>query len=188
MKLVPLLLAMATTVSLANEQCVIQERVVTKTDTTVAERGQIRRDIVPTTNGGRRCIVDFRARVGKEWHTVFGEHTWDGVRPAEEACAMAVKTAEDNLRERLGRTVSIAERILVCKDRPELQSLKNTRPGHVGDAGQFRMHPQYPERFYHNGAQCRWFIEPAFNGRDIQTYQGVVCEVQPNRWVVVDKF
>jgi hypothetical protein len=185
-KVITTLLLIATT-AMANDQCVMQERVVTQTDTKILERSKIRRDVVPSQHG-RKCIVDFRVRVGREWHTAFGEHTWPGDRPSEEACAVAVKRAEDDVQQRLGRTVAINERILVCKDRPELETLRRTQVGTIGDAGQFRIHPNYPEKFYHNGAQCRWFVEPAFTGRDIRTFQGVICNVQDQKWVVVDKF
>jgi hypothetical protein len=170
-----------------SNNCVMQERTVTQNDVKILERSTIRRDVVPAPNG-RKCIVDFRARVGSEWHTAFGEHTWPGDRPSEEACSIAVKRAEDSVRERAGRTSSMSERILVCKDRPELETLRQSQIGTVGDVGQFRIHPNYPNRFYHNGAQCRWFVEPTFNGRDIQNFQGVACEVRDNKWVVVDKF
>lgn len=170
------------------EQCVLQEKTVARSQVTIAERSTIRRDVVPAINGGKKCMVDLRVRVGLEWYTTFGEHTWPGDMPTDQACAVAVARAEDSVRDRVGRIQTTSEKTLICNDRPELSPLRNTKTGLVGDAGQFRMHPNYPNRFYHNGAQCRWFLEPEFTGRDIRAFQGVVCEVQGGKWVVVDKF
>lgn len=170
------------------EQCVLQERTVTQHLVTIEERTPVRRDVVPMPNGQRKCIVDFRVRIGNSWHSAMGEHAWDGQAPSSEACATAVARAESQVRERVGRSQSSAERILVCKDRPELKELASSVVGTVGDAGQFRVHPQYHQRFWYNGAQCRWFVEPAFTGTAIHTYQGIVCDLGQNRWVVVDKF
>jgi hypothetical protein len=31
-------------------------------------------------------------------------------------------------------------------------------------------------------------LDSAWTGRDIHTYQGVICQLQDSTWVVVDKF
>jgi len=175
-------------VSLANDQCVMQDRTVSRGQVVIAERSNIRTEVVPTTANQRRCLVNFRARIGTDWHTAFGEHEWDGARPREEACAVAVKRAEDALRERVGQSQVVSEKILICNDNPDLRTLRQTNPGTVGDLSQFRPHPDYPREFWHNGAVCRMFLDSAFVGRDIRTFQGAICRVQDNRWVVVDKF
>lgn len=173
---------------LAGEQCVIQERTVSQSQVKILERSAVRYDVVPTTNSNKKCIVDFRVRIGSSWHTAFGEYAWPGDSPENEACAIAVSRAEDLVRQRVGKSNTASERTLVCKDRSELNSLRDTRIGTVGDVSQFRPHPEYAERFWHNQAQCKWFIESTFTGRDMRAFQGVICEVQPSKWVVVDKF
>lgn len=170
------------------EQCVLQERTVTQHQAQIEERTTVRRDVVPMPGGGRKCIVDFRVRIGAQWHTAFGEYQWDGNRGSHEGCAIAVERAENAVRDRVGRGASATERVLVCRDRPELQELRESRVGTVGNAGQFRIHPQHQMRFWHNGAQCRWFVEPQFTGRDIRNYQGIICEIGRDQWVVIDKF
>lgn len=170
------------------DQCVMQEKTVSRSQVTIVERGNIRRDVVPNINGGKKCIVDLRVRIGLEWYTAFGEQNWDGSTSIEQACAMALTKAEESAKARVASTQVISEKTLVCKDRPELNTLRNTNIGNFGDAGQFRMHPNYPNRFIHNGAQCRWFLEPEFIGKDIRSFQGIVCELQNGKWVVVDKF
>lgn len=174
-------------IAVAAEQCVLQDRTTTQTRAVIQERSPIRRDIVRLNNGDRKCLVDFRIRVGANWHTAIGEHTWSGDVPATDACARAVARAESDTLARISQRVQ-SEKILVCKDRPELQELRQAHPGTVGDIAQFRPHPDYPRRFWHNGAQCRWFMESAFTGADMQLFQGIICEANPGKWVVVDKF
>ena len=172
----------------ASENCVIQERVVSRSEVTIAERSGVRRDVVPYLEGQRKCVVDFRVRIGSEWHTAFGEYVWSGDLPVSEACGRAVVSAEDQVRERVGRSQTVSERTLVCKDDDRLSLLRSASVGTVGEISQFRPHPNYPNRFRHNGAQCRWFIEPSFVNGDIRNFQGVICELKQHQWVVVDKF
>ena len=169
------------------EQCVLQERTIAQHTVNIEERSPIRRDIINIANGQQRCLVDFRVRVGTTWHTAIGEFDWPGDRDSGWACGQAVKNAEQSVMSQLGTRAS-SEQILVCKDRPELQNLQRTHPGAIGDIAQFRPHPEFPNRFWHNGAQCRWFMETAYIKSDIRVQNGIICEVQPNRWVVVDKF
>lgn len=170
------------------DNCVMQERITTQHQVIVQERSSVRREIVPQPGAQRKCMVDFRVRIGNTWHTAFGEHVWDGNQGANEACAVAVARAEDAVKQRVGRGVSVTERVLICSDRPDLQELRSTVIGTVGRNQQFRPHPEYTGRFWYRGAQCRWFVEPAFTGRDIHNFQGIICEINPDQWVVVDKF
>lgn len=168
--------------------CVLQDRTVSQAQVQIDERSPIRRSVVPYTNGQRKCVVDFRVRIGATWHSAFGDHVWPGDRPESEACAIAVVRAEDQVRERVGLTQTVSEKILVCKDEPKLASFSRTQIGTVGDIGQFRPHPEYTRRFYHNGTQCKWFLDTNFTGRDVRTFQGIICQINANDWVVVDKF
>ena len=172
----------------AQDHCVLQDRVVSRSEVVIAERSPIRRDVVPYFDGKRKCMVDFRVRIGQDWHTAIGDHVWDGHRPESEACAIAVTRAEDSVRQRVGRSQTASERILVCKDQPALQPLRNTVVGTVGDLGQFRPHPERLDRFWHNGSQCKWFVENAFQDQRVRQFQGIICEIQDSKWVVVDKF
>ena len=168
--------------------CVLQDRTVTRSETVIEERSDIRRDVVPYFEGRRKCSVSFRVRIGAEWHAAFGEHVWIGDVPAGQACAVAVARAEDEVRERVGRARSVTERTLVCQDDDRLRGLSTTQIGTVGDLHQFRPHPDRPKSFHHNGTVCRWFLDSNFTGRDVRTYQGIVCQIQDRKWVVVDKF
>ena len=182
-----LALALIPATVLAGE-CVLQERTVTRATVTIAERSRITPEVVPTVNNGKRCMVTFRARIGNEWHSAFGEYEWAGDRPREEACAVAVGRAEDEVRERVGRRLTASEKTMVCSDRPDLDTLRSTNPGTVAELHQFRPHPDYPREFWHNGAPCRYFLDSAYIKKDIRTFQGVICRVHDARWVVVDKW
>ena len=170
------------------EQCVIQEKTVSQGSVVIQERSGVRQEVVPLPNGLRRCQVSFRARIGADWHTAFGEYDWAGDLPREQACGAAVKHAEDAVRARVGQSRVISEKVLVCRDQPDLNVLRTTNPGTMGRVHQFRPHPNYPNRFWHNGAQCRWILDSIYQGRDIRTQEGVICQVQDDFWVVVDKF
>lgn len=175
--------------ALANsDQCVLQDRTVSRSAVTIAERADIRSEVVPGFGNTKKCIVNFRARIGAEWHTAFGEYEWPGDRSREEACAVAVKRAEDSVKERVGRSQVISEKVLICNDNPDLRTLRQVNPGTVGELSQFRPHPEYPSAFWHNGTHCRFFLDSVYTGRDIRTFQGIICRVQDSRWVVVDKF
>lgn len=169
-------------------ECVLQTKMVTQSAVVIQERANLRAEVVPGINGGRRCMVNFRARIGSEWHTAFGEYEWNGERPRDEACAVAVSRAEDSVRERVSRSRLVSEKVLICNDNPDLNTLRQTNPGTVAELSQFRPHPDRPAEFWHNGAPCRYFLDSAYTGRDIRTFEGVICKIHDQKWVVVDKF
>ena len=168
--------------------CVLQDRVVQRNETVIQERSQFRTEVVPLPGGNRKCMVNFRARVGVDWYTAYGEHEWSGDRPREEACARAVAQADNHVREQAGRTQTASEKVLICSDNPDLRNLRQTNPGTVGRLAQFRPHPERPNLFWHNGAQCRYFLDSQYVRSDIRTWEGVICQIGQDEWVVVDKF
>lgn len=169
-------------------ECVLQDKVVQQSQVVIAERSQITSVVVPAPNNNRKCMVNFRARVGSEWHTAFGEYEWPGDRPREEACARALSLADEQVRQRVGRSNTASEKVLICNDNPDLRSLRQLNPGTIGRLAQFRPHPDRPNRFWHNGAQCRYFLDSQFTGNDIKTWEGIICQLSQDDWVVVDKF
>ena len=182
-----LILALVPATVIASD-CFLADRTVTQSTVTIAERSRITPEVVPSPNGGRRCMVTFRVRIGSEWHTTHGQYDWPGDRPREDACAVAVSRAESEVRERVGRIQTLNEKTLVCNDRPDLDALRSTNPGTVAELHQFRPHPDYPREFWHNGAPCRYFLDSAYVESDVRTFQGVICKVHDSKWVVVDKW
>ena len=73
--------------ALATAECVLQDRTVTSHSIVIQERSGLRQTVVVPPEGGKRCIVNFRARVGSAWYTATGQYDWAGDRPANEACA-----------------------------------------------------------------------------------------------------
>ena len=182
-----LALALIPATVLASE-CVLQDRTVSRSTVTIAERSKIKPEVVPSVNNGRKCIVTFRVRIGADWHSAHGEYEWAGDRPREEACTVAVKRAEDEVRERVGRLQTVSEKTMICTDRPDLDALRSTNPGTVAELHQFRPHPDFPREFWHNGAPCRYFLDSAYVQQDVRTFQGVICKIHESKWVVVDKW
>jgi hypothetical protein len=169
-------------------ECVMQDRTVSDAVVVVQERSNIQREVVPAPDGGRRCIVNFKARVGNTWHWATGQYDWPGDRPREEACAVAMKRAEDSLRNLVRPAHVASQQVLICNDGSDMATLKNSQIGSMAKLDQFRPHPDFPNAFWHKGTHCRWFLESSFKNNDIYTYQGVICRVESERWVVVDKF
>jgi hypothetical protein len=188
LKHIATLAALTVSVIAAAQTCVLQQNTVTRTTATIQERSQISATVVPTVDGRQKCMVDMRVRIGSDWHTTFGEHTWNGDTPRDTACAVAVKRAEDAAIQRVTATAVVTENILVCNDRDNLSALRNTNPGTVAQLAQFRPHPTHTREFWHNGARCRWFVDSVWQGQDIGTMQGIICQLQDSNWVVVDKF
>ena len=182
-----LVLLLIPAVTLAGE-CVLQSRTATQNRGVITERTDVRHVITPDINGMRRCLVSFRARINNEWHTAHGEYEWTGNRPNQEACTVAYHRAEAEVQRRVTPTALASDSVLVCSDRPEHQPIRVTQIGTVGRLSQFRPHPDRPNEFYHNGTQCRWFLDTEFRQNDVNTFQGVICHVQNQNWVVVDKF
>lgn len=173
---------------LAQAECVLQDRTLRRTETQISDRQQIRAEVISAGMGQRRCVVSFRARIGNGWYSAYGEYTWPGDRPREEACAIAMDRADSQARDQAVPSHTVSERVLVCSDRPDMNTLRQTNPGTVAKLAQFRPHPDRPNRFWHNGAQCRYFLDSQYTGSDIRTWEGIVCQLQGDEWVVVDKF
>jgi hypothetical protein len=167
--------------------CVLQDKTVSQSSAVISERTQLSATVVPDPIG-KRCLVTFRARVGATWYTANGEYAWPGDTPRDSACAVAVKRAEDSVRDQVASSRVISEKILVCRDDPTLDTIRQTNPGTVGELAQFRPHPDYPREFWHNGTQCRWFLDTGFTGKTVRTWQGIICQIHDSKWVVVDKF
>ena len=182
-----LALALIPATVLASE-CVLQDRTVSRSTVTIAERSKIKPEVVPSVNNGRKCMVTFRVRIGPDWHSAHGEYEWAGDRPREEACAVAVTRAESEVRERVGRLQTVSEKTMICSDRPDLDALRSTNPGTIAELHQFRPHPDHPREFWHNGAPCRYFLDSAYVRQDVRTFQGIICRIHESKWVVVDKW
>ena len=172
----------------ASAECVMQSKTVSKQTITITKRSDITRNIVKAPTGESKCVVNFQVEINNRWHMATGEYAWDGARPSSEACAAAVALAERDVEARLQGGSAISENIMICNDDPDRNKLKASHPGTVGNLSQFRSHPDYPKSFYHNGTQCRWFVETGFARNQLQNYLGIICSLEGDKWVVVDRF
>ena len=169
------------------QECVLHKKTITHNRAVIDEIAQITSTVVPAVNG-KRCIVNFRARIGATWNTGYGDYSWDGTRPAEEACALALEKGKDAVKSRHEQTQTFSDNLLVCNDQTDLATLKNLNPGTVAKLAQFRPHPKFLSDFWYNGTRCRWILDTNWIGNDVRTFQGIICHLQDQNWVVVDKF
>ena len=170
------------------QQCVLQTRTVTQGQIQIEERSQISAQIVPVPGGDQRCMISMRGRVGATWYTGFGEFVFPRTGSPEQACVSARSRAEASIVSQAGARQVATDSTLVCKEDPSLDSLRKAEIGTVAKLAQYRPHPDYPNDFRHNGTRCRWFLDPAWTGRELRTGQGIICQLQDDNYVVVDKF
>lgn len=187
LKKIAIIAAVTASASVASQTCVMQQNTVNRTAVTIKERSQITATVVPTVDGQKKCMVDMRVRIDNEWHTAFGEHVWNGHTPKQTACAVAVKRAEDSAIRRVASTQVVTENVLICNDRDNMDTLKESNLGTVANLAQFRPHPTNTREFWYNGARCRWFLDTVYQ-QNLKTMQGIICQLQNSKWVVVDKF
>jgi len=74
-----------------------------------------------------------------------------------------------------------------CVEEPG-QTVRQVRIGDLVRESWVREHPVIKQDFAYRGNRCRWFLESGTAKRDLVQYQGIICEVQPNAWRVIDKF
>jgi len=173
---------------LAQAECVMTDRTTTAATVQIEERSDVRRDIVPSPNAGyRRCQVSYKARIGAQWYLAMGVYDWLGNAPDAEACAVAMSRADASVRTHVAPVGVRGESTLVCTDRPNMDTLRRTAVGTQERLHQFRPHPDYPKEFWHNGTSCRWFLATEWAQTDVQTREGVICKLETDQWVVVDK-
>ena len=170
------------------QQCVLQTKTVTQGQIQVEERSQVSSQIVPVQGGDQRCMVSMRGRVGATWYTGFGEFVFARTGSPEQACLSARSRAEASITAQAGARLVATDSTLVCREDPTLDAVRRTDVGTVAKLAQYRPHPDYPNDFRHNGTRCRWFLDPAWTGRDLRTGQGIICQLQDDNYVVVDKF
>lgn len=168
--------------------CTLYDRSVSTDTAVIAQRSGMRQHVVPAPTGGQRCLVSFQALIGNEWYAAQGQYDWAGDRPSSEACAVAAERADQAALKQAAPALVRSEKVLICNDRTDTDQIRQAHPGTIGSRHQFRPHPDYPHHFWHNGAECTWFLEPAFVGGDIYRYQGVICQLNQKDWIVVDKF
>lgn len=72
-----LILAALVPVSVLASECVLDSRTVTASSVQIEERSALRQEVVPSPDGGRRCIASFKARIGASWYWTQGQYDWE---------------------------------------------------------------------------------------------------------------
>lgn len=172
-------------VGTVSAECVLQSTTVNTSVGSVESIDNIQRSIIPT-DSGYTCSVRFKALIGNQWYTTTGEYDYTQTNH-NSACATAVSAGKRNLLDRLSSETQ-SRQILTCHDDESQKTMQKINRGESGYLSQFRPHPKYPDYFNHHNARCRWFIDPAFNGVEVDTFEGIVCNLNSDQWTVVDKF
>lgn len=174
----------------AQATCVIVDRTAVDSTAEIRQRSglQTRTLPAPGLTGWSRCEVVFHAQIGDRWYLTQGHYDWPGDRPAAEACGIAQTRADAQARVLAGPSTIATHQTMICSDHPSAQQVQSAQIGQTAALHQFQPHPNFPQEFWHNGSRCRWFVEPHFRARDIHHYQGVICQLRQEAWVVVDKF
>lgn len=83
-------------------------------------------------------------------------------------------------------TAKMAEQ---CVEESAIQ-MREARIGDLVRPTEVAEHPVVRQEFAYKGTVCRWYYEAgvASGSRDITTVQGIICQVRPAVWRVIDKF
>ena len=142
--------------------------------------------VVPTVDG-KRCSTTFRIQINGLWFDGYGAHEWSDNTDDVTACKIAEEMGKQEIiRNSFGSQVA-SQRDMVCSDEPRIVE----RPVQVGDLireSQVMPNPDKPKPFKYKGTQCKWYIETDAKGMDMYQWQGVICEIRPGTWKVLDKF
>ena len=176
---------MASDVVLA--QCYVRQAMTTQQQTSIARITDVQNLAVPISPTHHKCIVTFRAQINGEWVSGEGEHTAPRSVSEGELCRSALDSGRLQILNRASAKDIAVETSMVCDERPEIR-VRDVRVGETVRESEVRPHPNFPKPFRHLGAQCRWFVEPAYRNRDLFQYQGIICQSHGSEWRVVDKW
>jgi hypothetical protein len=185
-----LLTAVLFTNSAIAQDCIMKERTTSKEIGRIHEIKNVVAEVNPFGKGQYKCTASLEGYTGGKWHQGKGEFIWSGDYSHAKACGAATELAKKNLLTGLYSSTITSETFVVCKEQEEKdRPLLNPKIGTIiDDVRRLRAHTNYPNAFYHNGEECRWYLETGWNGKDIIQFQGIVCRYGPTKWIIVDKF
>lgn len=175
--------------STAWAECYIRSETLNKTNKSVTRIADVRTDIRTLENNQLRCLVTFRAEIDHVWHTGEGQSMGAAGDSLDQICTQALQSGRSYLLNKVAGSSTTATQDLVCRDDP-LPTVRSVRVGDIVQISELAPHPQKPNLFEYQGAQCRWFVESDvdLSARDVFQWQGIVCKVRKGEWQVVDKF
>jgi hypothetical protein len=183
-------LSLLATSSAIAQPCLWSQKITSKEEAAITDIRNVRTTLTPWKNGTQSCVATLEGKVSGQWTNGKGEFKWDGELRPSDACQGAVELAKKNLLSSLKSVTISSESTVVCKEQgPEEVPLINPPIGTViNNPNRLRKHPNFPNPFNYKGQECRWYLETGFNGKDIKQISGIVCMLEPTRWVIVDKF
>ena len=183
-----LLTSLTLTASLAQAQtCVLQQQTQSSVQAVISEVRNIKADVINLAHGQKKCTVALDGLVKGQWLRAFGEHTFEN-ETNQIACGVAVEVAKKNLLVRVNSSTIKSESVLICRDDVKPKVVSTQLGSVIEDITQLRPHPTYQQTFYHQGQECRWFVEASWVRDNVKPINGIVCRLSPRQWVVIDKF
>jgi len=183
---IPLILALVATS--AYSECYVRSAVTNQTTMSITAVADIDPFVIPISPTQNKCIVTFRAQVNGEWITAEGEQVGPRSTSEKDLCASAVDSGRIQILSRANGSNLAVEQNMVCNEQPEIK-VRVVKRGEIIRESEVRPHPNFPKPFVYRTAQCRWFIEPEVHpGRDLLQRQGIICQINGNKWQVVDKW
>jgi len=176
--------------SASAQECILKEKTTARETGTVALIKNINAEVTPWGKGQQKCTASLEGYANGKWHNATGEFIWDGDYTPAKACGAAVELAKKNLLTGLNSSTIVNESVVICKEQEEKDKpIINPRIGTIlDDITRLRPNPKFPKSFYHNGEECKWYLETGWNGKDIRQFNGIVCRYGPTKWIIVDKF
>jgi hypothetical protein len=172
------------------QECLMTDRIASTDLGKISNIENIKANLTPWKNGRQTCTVTLDGAVNGKWASGKGEFTWDGQSSSMQACVAAVDLAKKDLLNKLTDSTISNQSVIICKEQKDKDKpLLNPAVGTIlVNVNSLRVHPTFPKSFYHNGEECRWYIETSWNGKDITHINGIICRIDPEHWIVVDKF
>jgi len=168
--------------------CYVRSAVTSRSSLAISHITDVESWVVPVSAAEKKCMVTFRAQVNGQWITAESEKTGPRSWSESQLCAGAVDQERIRILSRASGSRMTVENNMVCDERPAIQ-VRTVALGERIRESEVLPHPNFPKPFVYRTAQCKWFIEPEVQpGRDLLQRQGIICQLNPTQWQVVDKW
>ena len=175
---ISLVLALVTFTGVATAECILNQVTNAQTTGRITSTAGINKLVVPFKENQHKCVVSFDALIQNKWHQGVGTHVFGNGESEGKACAIALKTGKLNLIREMFPEDLQSDGVLVCSD----EKRKSRLTGIEG------MTPIQNKVFQHKGKHCQWFNETVQENNDFYQYTVIMCEMNINEWVELDRF
>jgi hypothetical protein len=137
---------------------------------------------------GKQCSVTFKAQIAGRWYSGLGKHSWtDSVITDTVGCNLALELGKQSLVHDTATTKLKTEQTLICSDEPST-AIRSVKEGDIIKESMVSPNPARPLPFTYNNTICKWFTELDIADTSMYQWQGIICEVRPGLWRVINKF